>query len=61
MVNYAVISDQGQVINVIVWDGVSVWQPPEGCTVEPIFEGSSAGIGWSYADGEFTPPIEEIP
>lgn len=30
---YVVIRD-GVVENVIIWDGVTDWTPPEGCTVE---------------------------
>ena len=31
---YVVIRD-GVVENVVIWDGVSDWQPPEGCTAQP--------------------------
>ena len=27
-----VIVEDGVVVNVILWDGVSDWTPPEGCT-----------------------------
>lgn len=30
---YAVVDDAGTVVNIIMWDGVSPWTPPEGCTV----------------------------
>jgi hypothetical protein len=46
---YAVVV-AGKVVNVVVWDGVSDWQPSEGDVV-PLTEG---GIGWDYADGTFT-------
>ena len=29
---YAILDSEGKCINRIVWDGVSDWQPPEGCT-----------------------------
>lgn len=53
---YAVI-ENGQVVNVIVWDGdTDNWQPPEGQIAVDISEGSTAGIGYTY-DGEvFTAP-----
>lgn len=27
---HAVVNDKGHVVNVIIWDGVSPWSPPEG-------------------------------
>ncbi len=30
---YAVIDQGGNVINIILWDGVAEWSPPDGCTV----------------------------
>jgi hypothetical protein len=33
--NYAILNDQGQCINRILWDGESDWQPPAGCTAVP--------------------------
>ena len=55
---YAVInSDTNIVENVIIWDGVTPWTPPVGYYVKPIGD-SGAGIGWSYIDGQFVPPID---
>ena len=28
--NYAVVNSDGLIINIVVWDGVSEWEPPEG-------------------------------
>lgn len=54
-VNYAVVrADTGIVENVVVWDGVSEWLPPDGCFA--VVNGDGAGIGWSYVDGVFIPP-----
>lgn len=56
--NYAVISSETNLVeNVIVWDGVSPWTPPAGYYIEPLGD-FGAGIGWSYIDGQFAPPIE---
>jgi hypothetical protein len=52
--NYAIIDNTGLVVNVILWDGESEWQPPEGYQAVELTDG--AGIGWTYADGVFTPP-----
>lgn len=29
---YAILDSEGKCINRTVWDGISPWQPPEGCT-----------------------------
>lgn len=29
---YAILNGEGRCINRILWDGISEWQPPEGCT-----------------------------
>jgi hypothetical protein len=56
---YAVINSQTNVVeNTIVWDGVSPWAPPENCYVEPITN-PHAGIGWSFANGEWIAPTPQ--
>lgn len=61
MNDYAVIViDSGLVENMIVWDGISGWYPPEGRIA--VLNDVGAGIGWSYIDGVFiAPPIPEVP
>lgn len=51
------------VVNVVVKDPTGQWQPPEGCWVMDIPEGSVAGIGWRYVDGQWIapPPPEPEP
>ena len=56
MKNYAIIDSTNTVINVVVWDGKPPWTPSDGCTAVVIPEGSNAGIGWIYVDGEFIAP-----
>jgi hypothetical protein len=51
--DYAVISKNNIVVNVICWDGVTSWEPPTEHIVVPLLEG---GIGWSYVDGAFIAP-----
>lgn len=51
---YGVIKD-GVVINVIIWDGESLFELEEGETLVPI---GNAWIGWTY-DGEFHEPQGE--
>lgn len=52
-------TDDGLIVNAIVWDGEAPYDPGEGRAVVPLGD-SGAWIGWIYnADtGEFTPPPE---
>lgn len=51
---YAIIEQStGLVVNVSVWDGESDWQPDPGYIA---VMSETAQIGWTYKDGEFTPP-----
>ncbi len=54
---YAIVQD-GMVINVVVWDGKTEWQPPAGTTAIEVTEQTGpAYIGFGYIDGHFaTPP-----
>jgi hypothetical protein len=53
---YAIIDSTAIVINIVVWDGKPPWKPPSDCIAVVIPKGSSAGIGWTYVDGEFIAP-----
>jgi len=55
MANYAIIQDN-KVINTCAWDGVTLWQPPEGTEAVIIPEGVVAGTGYDYVDGQFIAP-----
>lgn len=50
MVKQYAIIQEGKVVNVIIWDGVSAWAGSENL-VEIT---KSGGIGWDYSDGIFT-------
>lgn len=55
MQRYALINNQSIVENIVSWDGVSEWTPPENMTcvnVENIF----CDIGWTYNGSVFTAP-----
>lgn len=47
MNRYAIISD-GIVSNVIVWDGVTEWQPPDGTTLVELTVDEFCEIGMTY-------------
>ena len=54
MDRYAVVrNEDGYVINVSLWDGVTPWDPGEGYTA---VKSDVAEIGDTYKDGEFIKP-----
>ncbi|MBU9812393.1 tail fiber assembly protein [Rahnella sp. SL6] len=53
--DYAVINSDGEIINVVLWDGETDWTPPDGSTAIKVND-SGAGIGWTYKSGVFTAP-----
>jgi hypothetical protein len=54
--NYAVIDNSGNVVNVILWDGIAVYNEPNGYQL--VLDATSmVGIGWSYDGTNFIPPI----
>ena len=56
MANYALIDSNGVVQNIVVWDGVSPWTPPDGLTAVLNPETVCAGIGWTYESKAFVAP-----
>lgn len=46
---YQVVDSEGNVINSIVWDGVTPYTPPDGAT---LVKTTSAGIGDKIIDGK---------
>jgi len=46
-----------EVINTVIWDGVSDWAAPEETTVELAPE--NVGIGWTRVDGVWTQPAPD--
>jgi hypothetical protein len=44
----------GVVENVIIWDGVAEWNPPDGATVIALNVDEACDIGWTY-DAKLTP------
>jgi hypothetical protein len=54
--NYAQICNESHtVLNIVVWDGVTPYQP-EGCSLVEIPADTVVDIGYSYVDGVFSPP-----
>lgn len=57
---YAIINSEGEVINLVEWDGEAEWGPGEG--LKAVKAEENAIIGSTYKDGNFTlPPVPEVP
>ena len=52
MGRYAVVDNEGNILNVAEWDGETSWAPVEGDAVEL----NEAEIGGTYIDNVYTPP-----
>lgn len=52
---YAII-ENGIVVNVVIWDGLSDWQPPPGSTAVLVQAGQVPQVGYGYANGVFAQP-----
>ena len=50
---YAIVSGS-QVVNVILWDGVTPWVAADGC--EAVACGDTVGPGWTYNGSIFIAP-----
>lgn len=53
--NYAIVQS-GNVVDVVVWDGVTEWAPPIGTTAVQIPDGAYVGIGSTYDGTTFSAP-----
>lgn len=53
--SYAVVDNDGNVVNVVEWDGVSKYSAGEDITLQKDATGN-VKKGWTYIDGEFSPP-----
>jgi hypothetical protein len=59
MNSYAMINmDTNVVENLIAWDGIVSYSPPEGYFLVKI-EDPQVNISWLYVDGQFISPIPE--
>ena len=53
--NWLVIRND-RVVNVIVWDGISPYDPGDGIELVPSDDTPGVGIGWTRIDGTWTAP-----
>lgn len=56
---YALINADGLIVNSIIWDGETEFDPGEGIMVVKIPDGTRAGRGWTYDGTNWTPPPSE--
>jgi hypothetical protein len=62
MSNYAVLDDNGLVINSIVAESKAIAESVTGMTcIEFQLESGAPGIGWTYNGTDFTAPVVEVP
>lgn len=54
--NYAVINEAGEIVNVVSWDGVSEWHPGPSLQAVPIPPGAGVGTKHRYINNEFVRP-----
>ena len=60
MKKYAIVNNSTNLVeNIIVWDGETLWTPPEGHIAVNI-DDLDVGIGWTYNNGIVTAPNPEI-
>lgn len=57
--NYAIVQD-GNIIDVVLWDGEAQWTPPEGTDAVPCGN-NVCQVGGTYIDNVFSPPAVEPP
>jgi hypothetical protein len=55
MSDYAIVVN-GFVVNLVMWDGGSEWEPPTNAAAVEIPSGTFVDIGYSYTDGTFSAP-----
>lgn len=53
---YALVDADGQVLNIVEWDGAAEWSPPAGLAAMEAPEGVSKA--WTLADGAWTAPAD---
>lgn len=60
MKRHAVIGPDNVVENIVMWDCVSTWKPPENHFLV-LVEDIACGVGWAYENGEFRRPPPPAP
>lgn len=53
---YLELDHTGRVINMIVWDGLTPYNPPGVAQLLKCDENPGVGIGWQLVDGEWISP-----
>lgn len=53
---YAVI-DAGSVVNMVLWDGQTQFDPGEGLSLIKVPAGTDVDIGWTWSGSSFAAPV----
>ena len=56
---YALVDDDGLVINIVEWDGEADWSAP--ADLAPVETDASVSKGWRRVDGDWVAPQAEEP
>lgn len=51
------LNSEGVVTNIVVWDGVSPYEPAGVTTLLPCAEHPRASFGWRLSGNEWIPPV----
>lgn len=57
---YAVVDESGEVVNVILWDGIDEYDPGEGVTLRPLGEKDPVGPGHRVVAGKYVAPEPKV-
>lgn len=49
---YAIVDSSSVVVNLVLWDGVTPWTPPEGCIAVHLEPDEWCNMGCIYTPGE---------
>lgn len=55
MKKYAVINSENKVVNIIIWDGLSIYNPGQGLQLIEILDGTLVDFGYTYDGVNFNP------
>lgn len=54
---YLVLNQEGKVVNIIIWDGVSKYNPKEKTLIAESSVPQGVSFGWTLTNGEWIEPV----
>lgn len=55
---YTVINEQNEIVNIIIYDGISVYDPGVGLRLFPVSDDTFVDVGWIWTVNGPQPPPE---